>query len=846
MGVFSNNRPNIVPGALISSSYVSDLYDLLSGAKSESFVLVGSLSATGSLQGTASFATSASRSITASYSGNALTASYASNTLTASFAQNAISASYAVSASYEINYETSSSYADNALTASFAQNALTASFAISSSRATSASFATNAVTASVTDNIIIQNFSEAGVTHYYPVYSGNIGMNPTSVENLYSSGLSSLNGVLYIDSGTGTVYGTASFATSASRSTSSSRAISANTADVASTVAVQGTVGSGNYFLTMVDSQNFSSTAELVNTQDLAYDGTAGVLSFFNGVGTVQATASFASTASYALNAPSAITIATSSTQIYVSVSGSDSSNGLSSIQPLRTLYAAKTAAISGSVVYVMAGEYVFDNTAGALNGTVSQIDLWKNGVTYYFMPGAKIKFINHGNVGTAMALFNATSTTNETCTVLGHLEFEQTGVGPDNSVGHNYFFKLASDGGGTFYAQVKSLVSNHTSLVDISKSNTAGTVFTVTIIADEERWSYSAGQTGNGSLYHIAGNGSDSVLRFQSQVKNRTYQYRYDVLSLGWAYQFRDTFSPSTYISIDGDTLINLQKPLTRFRNCIAKNVNININRIYFDRSYATDVSSIITDPFGTSNNYVLNMNADLIDLAENSYSDNIFSISAPNGTINYAGNIFTKSTGGGRTIVNFNNFYGAKGNASNNRFNMVGNIYLLGSADNATELFYNVGSSTNTINFTGQIYGQFNYLANINSGGTMNINNSNIESTATYGLMCLHNANTTTSTLRILNSNIKMANTSYMSDSRYYNMLIHNSSIINTSTGHTLYNPLNAGTVQLLNSSVYAHSSSLAINYTSSIIAGNTIINTVYSGSLTGSLTTLTQMIS
>ena len=237
--------------------------------------------------------------------------------------------------------------------------------------------------------------------------------------------------------------------------------------------------------------------------------------------------------------------------------------------------------------------------------------------------------------------------------------------------------------------------------------------------------------------------------------------------------------------------------------------------------------------------------MNADLIDLEENSYSDNVFSISAPNGTINFNGNIFTKSTGGGRCIVNFNNFYGAKGGASNNRFNMVGNIYLLGSADNASELFYNVGAA-NTVNFTGQIYGQFNYLANINSGGTMNINNSNIESTATFGLMCLHNANTTTSTMRILNSNIKMASTSYMSDSRYYNMLIHNSSIINTSTGHTLYNPLNAGTVQLLNSSVYAHSSSLAINYTSSIIAGNTIINTVYSGSLTGSLTTLTQMIS
>lgn len=105
MGVFSNNRPNIVPGALISSSYVSDLYDLLSGAKPEAFILSGSLSATGSLQGTASFAL------------NAITASYAA---------------YAVSASYEINYETSSSYAENATSASYATMALSASYAPSS------------------------------------------------------------------------------------------------------------------------------------------------------------------------------------------------------------------------------------------------------------------------------------------------------------------------------------------------------------------------------------------------------------------------------------------------------------------------------------------------------------------------------------------------------------------------------------------------------------------------------------------------------------------------------------------------------------------------------------------
>lgn len=137
MGVFSNNRPNIVPGALISSSYVSDLYDLLSGAKPEAFVLSGSLSATGSLQGTASFAISASRSTTASFALTALTASYAT---------------YAVSASYEINYETSSSYAETASFATTASYIATASY---SNMALSASYAPSAGSVSTTEYIQI-------------------------------------------------------------------------------------------------------------------------------------------------------------------------------------------------------------------------------------------------------------------------------------------------------------------------------------------------------------------------------------------------------------------------------------------------------------------------------------------------------------------------------------------------------------------------------------------------------------------------------------------------------------------------------------------------------------------
>lgn len=141
MGVLSNNYAHLIPGALISASYVSDIYDVLMGTEVENVILSGSLNVTGSiigsLTGTASFATSASRAISASYvesASYAITASYvhsSSYALSSSYAQTASYAAYAVSASYEINYETSSSYAETAsisLSASYAQNSSTSSY----------------------------------------------------------------------------------------------------------------------------------------------------------------------------------------------------------------------------------------------------------------------------------------------------------------------------------------------------------------------------------------------------------------------------------------------------------------------------------------------------------------------------------------------------------------------------------------------------------------------------------------------------------------------------------------------------------------------------------------------
>ena len=44
MGVLSTNRAQITSGGLISASFISDIYDVLTGAKSDTAVFSGSLS----------------------------------------------------------------------------------------------------------------------------------------------------------------------------------------------------------------------------------------------------------------------------------------------------------------------------------------------------------------------------------------------------------------------------------------------------------------------------------------------------------------------------------------------------------------------------------------------------------------------------------------------------------------------------------------------------------------------------------------------------------------------------------------------------------------------------------
>ena len=91
MGKLSNNYAKIIPGALISASYVSDIYDVLLGSAVESISLSGTLSVNGPVSVTGTI--SATSGFNGSLTGNASTstsASYARNATTASYLASSI------------------------------------------------------------------------------------------------------------------------------------------------------------------------------------------------------------------------------------------------------------------------------------------------------------------------------------------------------------------------------------------------------------------------------------------------------------------------------------------------------------------------------------------------------------------------------------------------------------------------------------------------------------------------------------------------------------------------------------------------------------------------------------
>ncbi len=299
---------------------------------------------------------------TASYASNALSSSYAvnsGNTISASFSTNAGSASYALNAG-------------NSISSSFATNAGSASYALNAGSAQSASFATNAANAATASYITSSNVR------------GPFGFN-SILSASYASG--STTSSYAINSGN-TI--SASFATSASQAVSSSWAYNADLLDGVH-LSILATTGSntfrgdqtitGSVILSGSSGVELTVRGDQVNTGSLTVAGaisassfTGSLLgtasfatnaisaSFFSGAVTSASYASASTSASFATNAQTASFFSGTVTSASYAATASFATNGNSSF-----LHTQSSAATTWSVVHNFQTQFpvvtVYDNT---------------------------------------------------------------------------------------------------------------------------------------------------------------------------------------------------------------------------------------------------------------------------------------------------------------------------------------------------------------------------------------------------------------------------------------------------------------------------------------------------
>jgi hypothetical protein len=269
----------------ITSSFVNLTDDQTVGG-----IKTFTLPITGSLFGTASFAVSSSRAISSSFATNALSASFATTALTASFvtgsnvfgphgSNSVISSSFAVSSS----------------------RALSSSFATTSSFTTSASFAATASSVSVVD--------AGSDTTTFVVLAGEQTGNQTLETDAGIIYNASTN-IMTVGGITGSLFGTASYATQA---LSSSFATTALTASFVTGSNVFGPFGSNSIL-----SASFATSSSRAVSSSFATSASFSTSSSF---ALSAATASFvqtAQTASYVLNAVSSSFATTALTASFV------------------------------------------------------------------------------------------------------------------------------------------------------------------------------------------------------------------------------------------------------------------------------------------------------------------------------------------------------------------------------------------------------------------------------------------------------------------------------------------------------------------------------------------------
>lgn len=544
---------------------------------------------------------------------------------------------------------------------------------------------------------------------------------------------------------------------------------------------------------------------------------------------------------------------------LYVAPGGSDvDSTRLGHLgkehNPFLTLQAARAVALPGDVIYVFPQTFTFDNrtsNGSPYNGNQELINLWKNGVDYYFEVGCKIRLYNQTITGETIYLLKPQTDIFSTCNIYGNLKFETYSEGANTSFGDSYLYfngnSSASWGGPSFEAvgntcfiELDSMTSYCNELININRDVTISDksiVSKLTIVANSMVHSYVQGQTSGsgGEMYIVA---SDASLEYNSYIRDRKHS-KNSLFYLRGSILASPPITRSTVVNLSGDTawLLGTSTSFVRFQTNFSGILNSNINTTYFGT--ANTGGLIINEGAGVSTMpWIANMNGNYEDLHPTSTTKFMLIVGVGN-VANLIGSITTnKTSGSGKTIA------GPTSAASIT--NITGDINYNGSGVSTSVMFSSNGGST--INYSGRVRGNFACPITQCFAGTITLSDGSIVSAIDGASSTVfENGSTTLGTIKMRNFYVEVVNnTNPSSNGSYVKILIERSKVVNAGSTNTLSNTSNFGTLQLENSTII--STGIPVNYTGTSVVVSVGSSTNLSNTITdlrGVLTALSDLI-
>lgn len=615
------------------------------------------------------------------------------------------------------------------------------------------------------------------------------GTKTVTINDYYTTGATYSDGIIYFDR---------------------NDQLSAYTANISSLT------GDANTFITAVTYTSSANTITLTDNTNNSFNAYIDSVSGLTVNGSLSATTLYGDGSNL-----SGITTSTNfSNTIFVDPNGNDSTAVKGDIfKPYANLYAAKSAATSGDTIYVFPGTWSYDNRNTAGNPYNGQIDtlvnLWKDGVSYYFSPNSKIIFYNQTVTGNNMYLFKSPGS-GGTCTVRGYLEFSGDSIGADTSGGAVVFYDAGIGDGCTFDCEANSLISK-SQLLNPRSNTITGQTSIVRITANEMSYTHTGnnvGQSGAGSPLNLRSDSNDIQYYIKLSKLKSTY---YRTIAI------RGITSGST-IFIDVDYVEGLSTDTVlapELNDC--PNIYINIKKCDFrGKPYQSYLNG---------SNFKMTTNINWYEKIDGSFTQKFLSFSSSQGT-----SIFNGSFNFISNRILFDN-------QTTEKIYINGDINV-NTANFTNLIFYNRNAS-GEINFEGNINGNFQGVVARTRAGKTTIKNSSILPSITGGTF-IGNDTTTTGNTIVTNTRSIFNSSSNLINGQYLNNYILNSQIKNSGTGNIFVNTTTTGTLQLHNSTLVSTSgSTINITGVAPLTTSNSTSNTSISApTINGSMTILTEL--